>query len=302
MRRGVVKRLSIAMTRLWVKTDMRLQKSSDVLNHYVVKPPSAQNAIDSVPGWTSAMPPETGLRAGASPLFADTRIAWLVQDCFQVSGKSVLELGPLEGLHTYMLDRAGAATIDAVEANALAFVRCLITKEVLKIEHANFHLGDFLVGLEATDKRYDLVVASGVLYHSQDPVRLLELIAGKADALYLWTHYFDEQAMPKEDLRRLPFSETSETRVSHGVTVRLYERSYQRAWRDLSFCGGMHNKHYWMERTDLLSLLGALGFERLSISHEEPHHQNGPSFSVFAERLERVASDPATEIASADAL
>ena len=295
-------RFRVALMRARAKASLRLQKSSDVLDHYVVKPPSAQNAIDSVPGWTSAMPPETGLRAGRSPLFADTRIAWLLQERFQVAGKSVLELGPLEGLHTYMLDRAGAASIDAIEANALAFVRCLIAKEVLKIERANFFLGDFVAGLEATDKRYDLVVASGVLYHSQDPVRLLELIAAKTDAIYLWTHFFDEQAMPRNDLRRVPFSETSYTREAHGVTVRLYERSYHGAWRDPSFCGGMYNKHYWINRADLLSLLAALGFGRLSISHEEPHHQNGPSFSVFAERVERIVSEPASEIASADAL
>ena len=295
-------RAQIAITRLRTKADLRWRKSSSVLDHYVIKPPSAQNAIDSVPGWTSAMPPETGLRAGAATLFADARIAWLLQDCVQIAGKSVLELGPLEGLHTYMLARAGAAKIDAIEANALAFVRCLITKEVLKIERANFFLGDFLAGLDATSERYDLVVASGVLYHSQDPVRLLELIAAKADTLYLWTHYFDETAMPKDDLRRLPFSETSKVREACGVTVRLYERSYQKAWRDPSFCGGMHNMHYWMERTDLLNLLTALGFGRLSIQHEEPDHQNGPSFSIFAERLGQVDTAPLLEAAHVDAL
>ena len=295
-------RLGQLVLRLRIKTNRQWQKRSGVLDHYVDKPPSAQNAIDAMTGWVSAMPSETGLRAGTAPLFADTRIDWLLRSCFSVAGKSVLELGPLEGLHTYMLARAGAASIDAIEANAQAFLRCLITKEVLKIERASFHLGDFLAGLEASDKRYDLVVASGVLYHSHDPVRLLELIAAKSDAIFLWTHFFDEQAMPRDDLRRLPFSEQSETRVSHGVTVRLYERSYLKARRDPSFCGGLHPRHYWVERADLLDLLAAMGFSRLSISHEEPNHRFGPSFCVFAERPTPAPLEPAVETASVDPL
>ena len=41
-----------------------------------------------------------------------------------------------------------------------------------------FLLGDFVKHLEThPDERYDMVLASGVLYHSTDPVHLLELIA-----------------------------------------------------------------------------------------------------------------------------
>ena len=58
--------------------------SSDVLNHYVATMPSHQNAIDSVPGWNGAMPPETGLIAGKSHLYADTRIHWLLSQVFSV--------------------------------------------------------------------------------------------------------------------------------------------------------------------------------------------------------------------------
>ena len=131
-----------------------------------------------------------------------------------------------------MLHEAGAAAIDAIEANVLAFVRCLVVKETLRLDRARFHLGDFMKWLEAAPARYDLVVASGVLYHSHDPVRLLELICEKADAVFLWTHYFDEDEMPRGDLRRTPFSEQVEIRDCRGIAVRLHERSYYRAWRD----------------------------------------------------------------------
>lgn len=234
------------------------------------------------------MPPETGLKAGEAHLYADTRIRWLLER-YDVRGKSILELGPLEGLHTLMVDRRFPASIDAIEANVQAFLRCLITKEVLWMPQAHFYLGDFTKWLETTDKHYDLVIASGVLYHSHDPVRLLELIAQRADAVYLWTHYFDEDAMPVGDLRRVPFSEQVETRVSHGISMRLYERSYYKAWRDPAFCGGFQDQHFWLHRQDLLDLLTAMGFSRLDIADLQPEHHNGPSFSIFAQRPTTVS-------------
>ena len=85
--------------------------------------------------------------------------------------------------------------IDAIEANQLAYLRCLVAKEIYGLRRARFHLGDFVRGLEAPT-RYHLIVACGVLYHMADPLLLLERIAARTDALYLWTHYFDEAEMP----------------------------------------------------------------------------------------------------------
>jgi hypothetical protein len=265
-----------------------------VLDHYVAGMPSLQNAIDALPGWVGAMPPETGLAAGEAALYSDTRIEWLLTNCYAAAGKRVLELGPLEAFHTYMLHQAGAASIDAVEANTLAFVRCLVTKEVLRLDRARFYLGDFMYWLERAPVPYDLIVASGVLYHSHDPVRLLELICARANSVYLWTHYFDDVAMPLGDLRRVPFSEQVDTVVCHGITVRLHERSYYKAWRDPSFCGGIQDRHFWLDRDDIMKLLAAFGFDRIVIADDQPEHMNGPSFSIFAERMGFVA--PVDEI------
>ena len=262
----------------------RFETSSAVLDRYVTGMPSLQNAIDLVPGWVGKMPPETGLVAGDAPLYADTRIDWLLTHCFAVSGKTVLELGPLEAFHTFMLHRAGAASIEAIEANTLAFVRCLITREALKLDRASFYLGDFMAWLEQSPRRYDLVVASGVLYHSHDPVRLLQLICERSNAFFLWTHYFDEIAMPRSDPRRAPFSDRVETKQCRGVTMRLHERSYNEAWRDPSFCGGIQDRHFWIDRADIMKLIAAYGFDNVKIADEQRDHVNGPSFSLFAER------------------
>ncbi len=267
---------------------------ADVLDRYVGGAPSLQNAIDLVPGWAGAMPPETGLRAGPQAFHLDTRIDWLLRECFDIRGRTALELGPLEGFHTAMLERFGASEVTAIEANAAAYLRCLITKEALKLHRSSFLLGDFMKWFDGEPRRYDLIVGSGVLYHSDDPVRLLERLAAATDALYLWTHVFDEAAMPAGDKRRLPFSGSVEARRSHRSDVRLHERSYYRSWRNPAFNGGLRDRHFWIDRADLLALLAAMGFDRLLVAHDEPAHRYGPSLSIFAQRTSPGRGSPDT--------
>lgn len=255
-----------------------------VLDQYVGGGPSAQNAIDVVPGWNHAMPPHVGAVAGTAPLYDDFRIRWCLDQFGSIAGHKILELGPLEGMHTYLLDQQQPELIHAIEANKLAFVRCLITKELLEIKRAKFLLGNFLPWLEQTDVRYDLIIASGVLYHMSNPIHLLELMAGRSGAVYLWTHYFSDEAMPKGDLRRLALSGEVEKVLCRGQSVSLHRRGYHNAWKDKTFCGGMHDRHYWMEKSDIVRVLGLLGFDDIRTAHDQPDHPNGPAFSVFARR------------------
>ncbi len=263
-----------------------------ILDEYVAAPPSAQNAIDALPGWNTALPPEFGLTAGDVHLYSDPRLQWAIDQFGSLKDRRILELGPLEASHTLMLERQGAAAIDAVEANKLSFMRCLVVKELVGLTTARFHLGDFTAWLERPGQRYDFVVASGVLYHMADPIRLVELVAACTDAVFLWTHYVSEAAMPIGDSRRWPFVGPGRVVHRHGIDIRLYDRSYRGAWRSKSFCGGMRDMHCWMERDDLLALLGALGFDDVRVGHDDPDHRFGPSFSVFARRTAAVASAP----------
>lgn len=246
--------------------------------------PSAQNAVDVLAGWNHALPESVGALAGAGHFHDDPRILWALEQFGSIEGKRVLELGPLEAAHTTLIDRREPAVLHAVEANKLAFLRCLIVKELLDLKHAKFFLGDFTKWLELGTHRYDLVLASGVLYHMQDPVHLLELISRSTNALYIWTHYYDTRAMPVHDLRHTPFVGDPDVQLVNGIPVHLYTRSYHGAWQSKSFCGGIHDLHRWIARDDILSLIRSFGFDDVRIAHEEPNHQNGPSFSIFAKR------------------
>lgn len=257
--------------------------TNDVFALYVDSLPSAQNAIDAIPGWTCALPPQFSVTAGLHTMFDDHRIKWAIECFGPIAGRRVLELGPLEANHTFILDGAGAA-IDAIEANKLAYFRCLVAKEIMGLSRAKFFLGDFVKWLETVDTTYDLTIASGVLYHMKDPLHLLKLISSRSSAVYFWTHFYSDEALPQGDHRRAVFSGPAEVRRFEGIDVRLYPRTYADAQVNVTFCGGMRDEHRWIHRDDLLALLTALGYGIVKVAHEEPGHPGGPAFSVFARK------------------
>ncbi len=263
--------------------------SDDLFDRYVAAAPSAQNAVDALPGWRTALPEGCGARAGAMGLMQDTRIAWALERLGGVAGRHVLELGPLDGGHTAMLHGAGAARIDAIEANRLAFLRCLVTKEILALERARFHLGDFTVGFGPAGESFDLAVASGVLYHMADPLALLARLAEASPRLFLWTHVMDPEAMPQGDPRRAAFTGRVLRRRIGETEVALHERGYLGSERDVAFCGGPRDRHVWIERAGLFAALRSLGYDRIEIADDDPGAPGGPALSILARRSETAA-------------
>ena len=79
------------------------------------------------------MPRNSDLKStpGFAQLFEDDRILWDEEKLGKFLSKRVLELGPLEGAHTYMLQQLGAKEIISIESNKRAFLKCLIIKNIL---------------------------------------------------------------------------------------------------------------------------------------------------------------------------
>ncbi|PRH83921.1 class I SAM-dependent methyltransferase [Labrys okinawensis] len=266
-----------------VPAPLSAQKSPRIFDRYVISMPTHQNAVDVIQGWTSAFPPEFGIKAGALATYLDPRIAWMMNQYGPLEGKVVLELGPLEGGHTVMLERAGAI-VDAIEANQSAFLRCLITKEIFGLSRSRIWLGDFVRWLEGTEKTYDLIVASGVLYHANDPLHLIDLIAKRTDAVYFWTHFMDDEFMPPSDPRRAVFADKPQIQDFHGVAVRTYLRTYRGAANHAEFCGGPMDQHRWLHRDDMLAALRAVGFSHITLEDVDPDHRYGPAMSIYARK------------------
>jgi hypothetical protein len=262
------------------------RQSVGILDAYSHQPPSAQSALDIFAGeWASRFPPPfDGLDAGQSALFADGRVRWaLAQIPGGVAGKKVLELGPLEGGHTYMLDRAGAADILAIEANSRAYLKCLISKELLGMPAACFRFGDFVSYLQDCAERFDVVMASGVLYHMIAPVELIARIAGITDTAFLWTHYYDADALAANPATR--HRVVAPAAASHrGFAHALHRYNYDAALDCHGFCGGSRPFSHWLTREGVLGALRHFGLSEIEIGCEERYHPNGPAFCIVARR------------------
>lgn len=257
------------------ENQVRRSEPAPVSSHYVMTPPSAQNAVDIFSGEWSSQLPVDGLVSGQVPLFSDKRLIWFIEEIGGVEGKSALELGPLEGGHSYLLERQGVGSVTAVEANRRAYMKCLITKEVLGLKKVRFLLGDFMAYLEQTDAVFDVCIASGVLYHMTEPVVLLERIARRAKAVFLWTHYWDVSRKPGQRV----------VRATHaGFDHELYEHAYGPALDWQGFCGGSQSYARWLSREGILSALAHFGYDDVRTAFEQPDHPNGPAFAVAARR------------------
>lgn len=254
------------------------------LQGYETSLPAAANAVRLLdPSWVASFPPELGVVAGQIPLYEDPRIDWMLSELKGAWHEfDVLELGPLEASHTAMMLRRGVKSVLAVEANRLAFLKCLVAKEVMGLREASFLLGDFREFLKQDQRRWPLIVACGVLYHMTEPLDLLAALARRTDRLFIWTHVFDDEAMPFDDPRHGVFSQ-EEVVDFDGRSYTLRVHPYGNMG-DAKFCGGPLQGPRWMERAGLLDALDRLGYDDIRIAHEAPDHPAGPALCILAQR------------------
>jgi SAM-dependent methyltransferase len=276
--------------RLSALDDQLQNPQLNILDTYCSETPSAQTAVDIFEGeWASEFPPPlSDVRAGSAPLFAIEHVPWGVKALGGVQGQRVVELGPLEGGHTYLLDRMGAAEVIAIEANTRAFLKCLVSKELLGIASARFKCGDALRYLESELARgatkFDLCLASGVLYHFQNPVAALDLITRSSDRLLLWTMYYDDDYIRSRDDLSVKFPRSSPMEYD-GFKHTLYRQEYQQSLNYKGFCGGSAASSAWMTRDDIFGALEHFGFEVVDVGFEEQNHKgNGPCICIAAKR------------------
>jgi hypothetical protein len=251
---------------------------------YISSVPDPQSALDIFEGeWSSAMPAESGLKTapGHAKVFEDGRITWLDQTLGPVSETNILEIGPLEGGHTYMLHNLGARSITSVETNERAYLKCLTVKEIFELDRAKFLLGDAISFMEREHRKYDIAMASGVLYHMTDPLRLLRALSKSSDRIFIWTHYFDEKIIANRDDNEI-FDRAREIAPGYFGAKRRYPQS-SLDWA--GFSGGADSYAVWMTRDSILAYLKSEGFSKINIAFDHSDHSNGPALSLCAQRV-----------------
>jgi len=280
MLRKIIKQTILDMNK---KTN---SKSFNILDSYTNNAPSIQNILDIFTGeWSSSLPLEMGLKTtpGFASLFEDSRIDWVENIFGGFANKKCLELGPLEGGHSYMLQKKGATQITAIESNSRAFLKSLCIKEALNLYKVALKYGDFRAFFEESNERFDIIIASGVLYHMTDPLHLIEQMSHASDKIFLWTHYYDPVIINSRAELKSKFNNL-ETIEQDGFFYQWIKQSYKQSLNWNGFSGGSALSSRWLTRKSIIDKLKNCGYNQIDISHEAKDHPNGPSFSVCAQR------------------
>ena len=259
---------------------------SNILDSYINSSPSDESAINLFQGeWSSFLPGLPPAVCGSSPLFDDSRMhSWIARIHAAIPSSisaphlfKVLELGPLEGGHTYMLSNQGW-DIQAIESNCRAFLKCLITANIYGTK-ARFMLGSFeeyFSGL-VPEVMFDFVCCSGVLYHLKKPTESFRRILKHTKSIGIWSHYGSPELLANMPER---FSLDSYYDSVSGTSSTGYKQFYGSALDLPSFCGGGQDYSLWMTSQQIKNILAEYGFNIEVINDRiDPA---GPHITIFA--------------------
>ena len=253
----------------------------NALDNYSSEIPSLQNAVDIFKGeWSSAVP--GSLTSGPAPLFTDPRVTYWIEKThafFNVRDSqhqiNALELGPLEGAHSYMFSNAGWK-VTSVESNSRAFLKTLIIYNEFRL-NAKVLFGDFIPYLrDPSTPVFDFLSASGVLYHMKNPLEALDLICAKSTSFGLWTHFVTDEYINSWPGR---WHETECHSLNKLCTG--FKQFYGNGLESHAFCGGGQDFAVWLRKEDILTSISGQGFS-IDIDSIDLNHPNGPCLTLFA--------------------
>ncbi|XOV89494.1 MAG: class I SAM-dependent methyltransferase [Pseudomonadota bacterium] len=252
--------------------------------------PAPQNAVDLFKGqWLSNLP-VPGVVSGPNQLHYDERIEWFLEQIGSVRDLRVLELGPLESGHSWMLEKAGVQSVTAIEANSTAYLRCLIAKELTNLTRTRFLLGNFVDYLRQSDEKFDICIACGVLYHMVAPIELIELISKHANKVMIWTHYYDQAAIEANPKIR-PDKFSAYTQTTHaGFDHEIFRYEYLDALALENFSGGLAEYSHWIKYQTLIDALHFFGFDQVREYKNVLDSDNGPNVTLAAWKSEVQAT------------
>ncbi|MEE9423492.1 MAG: class I SAM-dependent methyltransferase, partial [Methylococcales bacterium] len=158
------------------------------------KPASIQNSIDiASDNWVTFFQKLGVLNDGFADLYPDFRINWLNKQFDNLTGKSVLELGSLEGAHTLQYEELGCSDVIGIESNEAHFMKSLLIKNAAASSNIQFLLGDFSSYLKNCKRRFDLISACGVLYHMINPMEIIGSCSMISDTIFIWTVIYNKK-------------------------------------------------------------------------------------------------------------
>lgn len=117
----------------------------------------------------------------------DERIAFF-RDSFP-GVHSVLDLGSLEGAHSFALAAMPGVRVLGIDGRASNVEKARFVQSALGVDNVSFAQANVEASSLLQFGDFDAVFCSGLLYHLSEPWRCLEQIAAITSRLFIWTHY-----------------------------------------------------------------------------------------------------------------
>ena len=200
----------------------------------------------------------------------DARIKYLAY-FLDVRDQRILELGPLMGHWSVILEKLGIRENVSVEARQGNLDMCLDVKRKYQLHRTQFVLGD-VERIAAGDEEppfqggFDLVFCVGVFYHLVEPLPFLRWCKAQSGQLFLATHV----VYPEELATELYTHDGLSYRCTHQVE----------GGRDDPI-SGMSPTSVCLTEPELVRMLSDAGYSRVHVLGHDIY--DGPQTTILAE-------------------
>jgi len=200
---------------------------------------------------------------GGISAVGDDRIRQFFQ--FAPNPASILELGALEGAHSFILaQHPGVSRVLAVEGREANLRKARLVQELLQIRNVEF-IQENLENADLTASgEFDAVFCCGLLYHLPQPWKLIAQLAKVAPILFIWTQYAAEN-----EASDLANGLRGKTHIEGGPSEPL---------------SGMSATAIWLTLDSLRRVLRESGYNKIEVIQDDPRHANGPAVAIGARR------------------
>jgi hypothetical protein len=197
-----------------------------------------------------------------------------LNQAYRIKGRSILEIGPFEGGNTKQLFDLGAKEITAIEANEEFYLKTLLVKEAFSLDSLKLVIGDCNILLDDKDrfddKSFDLLYASGVLYHMTNPVETIRLFSRLSDTIYVNSHIASDE---------VPSGEWLEIKDKDNNSYRCRRNTYETK----EHWGGVDRSAVWLDRESMFAAFQNMGYE-INILEDSVNNIRGNYVAFIASR------------------
>lgn len=174
-----------------------------------------------------------------------------------LAGKTIVDLACLEGGYTVEFVRLGmiATGVEVRESN---FRNCFYVKDRVNLPNLTFVRDDVMnIGRYPA---FDVIFATGILYHLDLPRRFLAHAAGVCGkAMFLQTHYATRGPSPGNENFRL--SELTENEGLPGRWFHEHEGPTNEELEKLNWASWANQRSFWICKENLLAEIRNAGFD-----------------------------------------